>query len=48
MHVLFTESWNNFYTFFFFHICNLNLFILQYYESEYKVGTSWAQLLQQF
>ena len=46
MHVLFTESWNNFYTFF--HIFNLNLFILQYYESVYKVGTLWAQLLQQF
>ena len=47
MHVHFTESWNNFCTFFF-HIFNLNLFILQYYESVYKVGTLWVQLFQQF
>ena len=47
MHVLFTELWNNFYPFFF-HIFNLNLFFLQYYESVYKVGTLWVQLLQQF
>ena len=39
MHVLFTESWYNLKFILFFHIFNLNLFILQYYESVYKVGT---------
>ena len=47
MHVLFTESWNNFFQIF--HIFNLDFFyMLQYYENIYVVGTLWVQLLLQF
>ena len=42
MHVVFTESWNNFFQIF--HIFNLDFFfMLQYYESVYVVGTLWVQ-----
>ena len=47
MHVPFTESWNNF-VFQIFHIFIRLVFLLQYYESVYAVGTLWAQLSLQF
>ena len=39
-----------FFFFFFqiFHIFNLDIFMLQYYESVYVVGTLWVQLHLQF
>ena len=46
MHVLFAESWNNFFQIF--QTFNRIFFMLQYYESVYVVGTLWVQLLLQF
>ena len=51
VHVLFTESLNYFFLYFFFHIFNfLDFFCIVVRGSEFIVGTStlWAQLLLQF